>query len=99
MSKFALGKISLAMTEVKFDICSRVYYLNTASAKIEQEEIKGIQIVPTGISKDEAGRSVLDGKVVLYQTVDGPVLAECEVFATEDECRTFWQNALTLDSE
>lgn len=82
------------MTEVKFDICGRVFYLNTSSGRIESDEVKGIQIVPTGISKDEAGRNVLDGQMVLYQTVDGMVLAESEVFVSEDECRAFWLGKL-----
>lgn len=82
------------MTEVRFDICERVFYLNTASGKIEGEEIKGIQIVPTGISKDEEGRNVLDGQVVLYQTVEGAVLSESEVFSDEVSCREYWLEKL-----
>lgn len=82
------------MTELKFDICDRVYYLNTAVGKIESAEVKGVQVVPTGISKDVDGGNVLDGQMVLYQTVDGPVLAECELFLSESECREYWLGVL-----
>ena len=44
-----------SMIEVKFSICDEVFYLNTASEVIESDRVKGIQIVPTGIYKDENG--------------------------------------------
>lgn len=75
------------MKEIKFNICDEVWYFNTASRKIEKVVIKGIQVVPTGISVGEDGKERLDGDVVLYQTKDGPVLAETEVFASADEAR------------
>lgn len=84
------------MTQVKYDICEKAFYLNTATGRFEEVEIKGIQVVPTGISKDSDGRNVLDGQMVLYQTVDGPVLAECELFATVEEARAFWTEALKV---
>lgn len=49
--------------------------------------VRGIQVVPTGISKDEAGNDVLDGYEVLYKMDSGLVLAESEVFASEAEAR------------
>ena len=84
------------MTILKYDICSKVFFLNTASAKIERAEVKGVQVIPTGISKSADGENVLDGCVVLYQTVEGPVLAEDECFATEEECRANWLETLTV---
>lgn len=84
------------MKELRFDICDEVFYLNTASAKIEKCIVKGIQVVPTAMHQDEEGRKCLDGSIVLYQTEDGPVLAETEVFASENDARSFWLNALTL---
>lgn len=79
------------MIEVKFDICGEAYYFNTASCQIEKGEIKGIQIVPTAISKDEEGKNRLDGFVVLYSLVEGPVLAASELFASEEECREWYK--------
>lgn len=74
------------MIEVKFGICDKVAYFNTAEGKVLTAEVKGIQIIPTGISKNEKGENVLDGYVVLYQTFEGPVLSEQECFGSEEEC-------------
>lgn len=78
------------MIAVKFDICSEVFFFNTASCKIESGEIKGMRIIPTGISHDEKGKSKLDSHVVLYEIVDGPMLAESELFASEEECKNWY---------
>ncbi len=75
------------MKEIKYSICDEVWYFNTASRRIESVVIKGIQVVPTGISVGEDGKDRLDGDVVLYQTKDGPVLAETEVFSSAEEAR------------
>lgn len=75
------------MIKVKFSPCDKVKYFNTAECKITSAEVKGVQVVPTGISKDEKGGNVLDGYVVLYQTFEGPMLSEQECFGSEDECR------------
>lgn len=75
------------MIEIKFGICEKVFYFNTATRRIEKAEVKGIQVVPTGVSKGEDGENRLDGYVVLYSTVEGAVLSGEEVFASEDECR------------
>ena len=91
--------VNMSKVEIKFGICDEVVYLNTATARFEKAEVKGIQVVPTGISKDAEGRNVLDGQMVLYQTVDGPVLAEDEVFATAEECRVYWLGKLEPDCE
>ena len=74
------------MIEVKFGICDKVAYFNTAEGKVLTAEVKGIQIVPTGISKNEKGENVLDGYAVLYQTFEGMVLSEKECFGSEEEC-------------
>lgn len=79
---------------IMFKICDKVFFLNTASGRVEDAEIQGVQIVPTGISKNEKGENVLDGQVVLYKTVSGPVLSETEVFASADECKKYWVSVL-----
>ena len=76
--------------ETKFNICDRVVFLNTATGKFEEAEVRSIRVLATGISKDEGGRNVLDGSMVLYETVDGPTVAECEVFGSADEARAYW---------
>lgn len=76
-----------SMIEVKFSICDEVFYLNTASEVIESDRVKGIQIVPTGIYKDENGEDVCDGIAILYSLRSGIVLSESEVFASEEDCR------------
>ena len=77
-----------------FSICSKVFYLNTATGRIDSAEVKRIQVVPTGISRDENGANVLDGQVVLYETVEGPTLVECEAFGSEEECRGYWKKKI-----
>lgn len=72
--------------EIKYKICDKVFYLNTAERKIVSAEIKGVRVIPTGISKDAKGRNKLEGSAVLYETFEGPVLAEQECFASEKEC-------------
>lgn len=76
---------------VKFGICDKVWYLNTAEGRYDSAEVRRIQVVPTGVSKDERGENVLDGSVVLYETLEGPVLTGGEVFASEEEARVFWR--------
>ena len=75
------------MVEVKFNICDKVYFLNTATWTIESDTVKGVQIVPTGISKSESGEDVLDGSQVLYMMNEFGALASDEVFSTEDEVK------------
>lgn len=79
------------MIEVKYEPCQAVWYLNTVTRKVEKAEVKRIQIVPTGVSKSESGENVLDGYVVLYETLDGPVLSGAEVFGSEAECLESWK--------
>ncbi len=73
--------------EIKFGICEKVWYFNTAECKVMKDEVKRIQVIPTGISKSSDGENVLDGYLVLYETLNGPVLTEQECFRSEEECR------------
>lgn len=79
------------MSEVKFRITDKVVYLNTVTRKLEELEVKGIRVVATGISKDEDGNNILDGDMVLYETVNGPTLAESEVFADKESAKKAWK--------
>ena len=72
--------------EIKYNICDKVAYFNTAECKVMTAEVKSVRVLPRGIKKDEAGNNVLEGVVVLYETVDGPMLAEQECFASVEEC-------------
>lgn len=75
------------MIEIKFQICDEVVYFNTAAMRFEKGVVKGIQVVPTGISTDEEGRRRLDGCEVLYSLESGLVLTAAEAFATEEDAR------------
>lgn len=77
--------------ETIFNICDKVVYFNTAECKVATAEVKGIRVIPTGISKDEKGNNVLDGSVVLYETFDGLVLSEKECFCDEASCRAHYK--------
>lgn len=70
--------------ETKFKICDEVFYLNTGNWSVASAVIRGIQIVPTGISKDSDGKDILDGSEVLYKMDNGQVLTEKEVFSSCD---------------
>lgn len=83
----------------KFNICDKVFFFNTAECRVEKVEIKGIRIIATGISKNESGESVLDGSIVLYETVNGPVLAESECFADEQSLRKHYLGVFSIAKE
>lgn len=85
----------MTKVEIKFGICDEVVYLNTATARFEKAVVKGIRVAPTGISKDESGKDVLDGFIVLYDLKDGPIVSQEEVFASEQECRQAWVDRLS----
>jgi len=76
--------------EVKYSICDKVAYFNTAEGKVMTETVKAVRIIPRAISKDKDGNDVLDSYVVLYETT-GPVLAEQECFASVEECTAFYR--------
>ena len=83
------------MIEIRFNICDEVVYFNTASCKFEKAEVASIRVIPTGISKDEKGKNLLDGSVVLYETANrGPVLTEAECFGSEEEARAHYLSVL-----
>ena len=80
--------------ELRFGVLDEVVYLNTATARFEKAVVKGIRVVPTGIHKDESGKDVLDGSVVLYELFDGPMVAQGEVFASVEEGKAYWLDVL-----
>jgi len=73
--------------EIRFSICDKVVFFNTVTGKLETAEIKSVRVVPTGISKSDKGENVLDGCAVLYETVNGPTLAESEVFPDKETAK------------
>lgn len=84
------------MIEIKYGICDEVFWLNTSSGKVEKAEVSGVRVIPTGIHKNEDGRSVCDSHVVLYETPDrGPVLTEAECFDSEAECLEHWRRVFS----
>lgn len=78
--------------ETKYSICDKVAFFNTTERRVQTAEVNGVQIVPTGISKNEKGENVLDGFVVLYQTFEGQILAEPECFSSEEACKAFYRD-------
>lgn len=78
------------MKELKYNICDEVFFLNTSTGRIESAKIKGAQVMPVGISKNEKGEDILDGDVVLYRTFEGVVISESELFASREECKEHW---------
>ena len=71
----------------KFSICDKVVWYNTGLKVIQEGEIKGVQIIPTGVSKDADGNNILEGYTVLYTIGDQRfVLAETELFADAKSC-------------
>lgn len=76
---------------VRFSICDKVVFLNTATRQLEEAEVESIRVIPTGIRKDVDGNNVLEGHVVLYNTVNGPTLADSEVFADKESARAAWK--------
>lgn len=80
--------------ETKFSLCDDLVFFNTTSCKFEKVHVKGIQIIPSGISKDSEGKDVLDGHVVLYQTKEGMVLSESELFVDERSAIDHYRSVL-----
>lgn len=80
--------------ETKYSLCDELVFFNTTSCKFEKVHVKGIQIVPTGISKDSEGQDVLDGYVVLYQAKEGMVLSEQELFVDERSAKEHYAKVL-----
>ena len=75
------------MKEIRFNICDEVFFLNTATWAVDKGMVKGIQVVPVGISRDAEGKEVLDGDRVLYALKDGGVVTDAEAFANADEVK------------
>ena len=82
------------MKEIKYNICDEVFFLNTSKAAIESVVIRGAQIIPLGISKDENGKDVLDGDMILYKTEEGVIISENELFPSREACRAYWAEVL-----
>ncbi len=82
------------MVEIKFGLLDKVVYLNTAAMRFEESAVKGIRVIPTGISKNEAGEDVLDGYEVLYQLKNDVVLSSQEIFASEEQARERYREVL-----
>lgn len=80
--------------ETKYSICDKLVFLNTAEGRFEESTVKGIQIIPTGVSKDEAGEDRLDGSIVLYQMSEGLTLTENEVFRSAEEAKEYYLSLL-----
>ena len=75
--------------ELQFGLLSEVYFLNTASWRIEKAKIVKITVMPKGISKDAEGRDVLEDIVVLYELDNRMVITDTEAFNTEDALMEF----------
>jgi len=73
--------------KTRFDIMDEVWFFNTSERRFDSAQVRGIRVVPTGISKDEEGNDRLDGYAVLYEMDSRVVLTESEVFASEAEAR------------
>jgi len=71
--------------ETIFGILDTVWYLNTGNWKIENAKVMKIQVVPTGLSKNEKGEDVLEGTAVFYELDNRLVISEAEAFAVRDD--------------
>ena len=85
------------MVDIEFGLLEKVVYLNSATLSIEEGVVKGIRVVPTGISKDENGNDVLDGYEVLYQLMNDIVLTSREVFRGKEQLLARYREALFAD--
>lgn len=94
--KFAENLIC-RMVDIEFGLLEKVVYLNSATLTIEEGVVKGIRVVPTGISKDEKGNDVLDGYEVLYQLMNDIVLTSREVFQGKEQLLARYREALFAD--
>lgn len=91
--KFAENLIC-RMVDIEFGLLEKVVYLNSATLNIEEGVVKGIRVVPTGISKDEKGNDVLDGYEVLYHLMNDVVLTSREVFRGKEQLLARYREAL-----
>lgn len=82
------------MIEIKYGLLEKVVYLNGATLKFESGVVRDIRVIPTGISKNEAGEDVLDGYDVLYQLQSGIVLTSREVYDSEEQAKEALRQAL-----
>lgn len=85
------------MVDIEFGLLEKVVYLNSATLTVEEGVVKGIRVVPTGISKDSEGNDVLDGYEVLYQLMNDIVLTSREVFQGKEQLLARYRDALFAD--
>ena len=69
----------------KFNILDKVVWFNTATRKMETGVVRGIQVIPTGMHRDEDGNDILDSAMVMYQLDNKMTIAETEAFPTEED--------------
>jgi hypothetical protein len=84
------------MIEIKYGLFDKVVFFNGTTMKFEEDSVRDIRVMPTGISKDADGNDVLDGYEVLYQLQSGVVLTSKEVFDSEEQGRQCYREALGL---
>lgn len=75
------------MTEIKFGICEKVYFFNSASRKIESGEIQGIRIIGTDIQTNESGEHVCNASEAIYELAGGMRIAGSEAFGSYEDCK------------
>lgn len=71
--------------ELKFGILDEVFFLNTATWKVENAKVMKVQVIPAGLSKDSEGKDVLEGVVELYELDNRMVISGAEAFASREE--------------
>jgi len=71
--------------EKRFSIFDEVFYLNTATWKVQKSKVMKITEIPKGISKNEKGEDVLEGTAVFYELEDRMVLNGAEAFGSKEE--------------
>lgn len=80
--------------ETKFNILDKVVWFNTATRKMETGIVRGIQVIPTGMHRDENGEDILDSAMVMYQLDNKMTIAESEAFPTEEDAIGAYAEAL-----
>lgn len=78
------------MIQVKYDICSEVFYFNSVEQRVEPATVTGVRVVPTSVIKDENGKDVVESVKVLYQLDCGIHEPEEAVFASKEECVSYY---------
>lgn len=82
------------MIEIKFGICEKVYFFNSASRKIESGEVQGIRVIGTDIATDENGEHKCNAFEVIYELTSRLCLTGAETFGSYEECKAGLEAAL-----